>query len=100
MSIGISGNRVVVMGRIRDNRPAFDQAGITEYITAWQLSEPISDSTQGITITHNDCSLFTSISPTDSEIVSALRILLVDVVNREMAPADPFVEADIRGCSI
>ena len=100
MSIGISGNRVVVMGRVRDNRPAVNQPGVTEYITAWQLSEPIADRTTGVTQTANDCSLYTSISPTDSEIVSALRLLLVEVVNREMAPADPFIEADIRGCSI
>jgi len=100
MSIGISGNRVVVMGRVQDNRPAVDQPGITEYITAWQLSEPIADSTTNATQTSNISSLYTSISPTDSEIVSSLRLLLVAAVNQEMAPADPFIEADIRGCSI
>ena len=100
MAFGSTGRRVVVIGKVVWTREAEGQPGITEYLVHWQVSEPVADTLVNLPMTQNDESVFTSLEPTDSEIMSALRIGLVAGVNRELSPTDPFLETDIRGCSI
>jgi len=100
MAIGATGRRVVVLGKVVWTREAEGQPGITEYLIHWQVSEPVADSQVNSTMTQNDESVITSMEPTDSEIMAELRSKLAVGVNRELSPADPFIESDIRGCTL
>ena len=100
MAMGASGNRVVVLGKVLFAREAEEQPGMTQYVIQWQLSEPVIDSTTNATMTHSEESVITSVQPTDSEIMAELRGAVVRGITRELAPADPFIDADVRGCTL
>jgi len=100
MAFGATGRRVVILGKVLWAREAEGQPGITEYLIQWQVSEPVADSTVNSPMTHSEESVFTSMEPTDSEIMAELRAKLVVGVNRETSPVDPFIESDVRGCTL
>ena len=100
MAFGPSGKRVVIMAKIASFRPAEGQPGITEYLVQWQLSERVADSLVNAIMTDSAIGIFTDIEPTDSEILSDLRIKLIAAITGETSPADPFLETDVRGGSL